>query len=227
PVLHRRPRDFPGRVGSLSCRGHHRVGKMMKRFVVMTIVACLASAFARADPLPDFRAVGSFDEQARFVQIEKVRILTVASQQFDPKKPTCLIVYALPNGNSIEQTIGCREAQGLDWHFFIQHIGAQTRLLRQIDPDENVVIAYVEATADRVGKTWPGWRQQHDDAPQRVRELVAKIAAQLPGKPRISLVSHSGGGAFLWAYLDATDQVEENVSRIVFLDSDYSYSDEH
>jgi len=37
-----------------------------------------------------------------------------------------LVVYALPNGNTIEQTFGRRLRPDDDWHYDIQHIGAQT-----------------------------------------------------------------------------------------------------
>jgi len=36
-----------------------------------------------------------------------------------------LVIYALPNGNTIEQTTGKRLKEGDDWHFDIQHIGAK------------------------------------------------------------------------------------------------------
>src|ERR1043166_2783798 len=57
--------------------------------------------------LDGFRESQPFNEQIRETRIDTVRIVTVASRSFDPAKPTLLIIYALPNGNSIEQTIGC------------------------------------------------------------------------------------------------------------------------
>jgi hypothetical protein len=180
---------------------------------------------AEGEPIQGFTARDEFSEQTREQQIDDVRILAVASQSFDSHKPTSLIIYALPNGNSIEQTIGCREAQGRDWHFYIQHIGAQTRLLREIDPDENVVIAYVEATAKGVGLSWPAWKQQHADAPQRIRDIVGRVVQQLPGKPSIGLVAHSGGGSFVTSYIN-TDAIDDRIARIAFLDANYTYHDE-
>src|SRR5882757_9821054 len=74
----------------------------------------------RANPLEGFRRSQPFDEQIRQQTIDDVRILIDAADSFDPTKPTQLIFYALPVGNSIAQTVGCREAQGRDWHFYIQ-----------------------------------------------------------------------------------------------------------
>jgi len=60
-----------------------------------------------------------------------------------------LILYALPNGNTIEQTKGRRVAEGLDWHFGIQHIAAQTRYLRRYMESllQNSVTALESTTA--------------------------------------------------------------------------------
>ena len=38
-----------------------------------------------------------------------------------------LVLYATPNGNTIEQTLGCATAPGRDWHFDTQHVAAQVR----------------------------------------------------------------------------------------------------
>ncbi len=51
---------------------------------------------------------------------------------FEKDDRVLLVIYALPNGNSIEQTFGKNLKEGDDWHFNIQHIGAQTRFLRNI-----------------------------------------------------------------------------------------------
>ena len=71
-----------------------------------------------------------------------------------PARGTRLIVFALPNGNTIEQTLGCKMTEGLDWHYDIQHIAAQMRLLRTLVPDERIVLVCVEAP----GLSWPNWR---------------------------------------------------------------------
>jgi len=35
-----------------------------------------------------------------------------------------IILYALPNGNTTEHTMGKKKVEGDDWHFDIQHIKA-------------------------------------------------------------------------------------------------------
>ena len=62
-----------------------------------------------------------------------------------------LIFYALPNGNTIEQTIGKAIKPGDDWHFDIQHIGAQLAFLAGEDHDRQLVVAYLENNL----KSWP------------------------------------------------------------------------
>src|SRR6476620_11857033 len=75
----------------------------------------------------------------------QVRIVINSPAVVDETKPTELIVYATPHGNTIEQTLGCQMAPGMDWHYDIQHVAAQVRKLRQIDQTQNIVLACVEA----------------------------------------------------------------------------------
>src|SRR3954454_20229880 len=100
---------------------------------------CLASA-ARAELLAGFTRNPYFDEQVREQRLDDARALITAPANLDPHRPTLIIFYALPNGNTIEQTIGCRMRDGLDWHFDIQHIGAQTGRLRELLPERNIVV---------------------------------------------------------------------------------------
>ena len=75
----------------------------------------------------------------------RVRINAPAEGLMTPRKPVRLIFYALPNGNSTEWTFGKRMEEGDDWHFDIQHIGAQTRFLRAVDTLHSYVVVYLEA----------------------------------------------------------------------------------
>ena len=45
-------------------------------------------------------------------------------------KKTILILFALPNGNTTEHTMGKQMQAGDDWHFDIQHIKVPTDFLR-------------------------------------------------------------------------------------------------
>lgn len=186
------------------------------------ILAALATG-GDAPPLPGFRKSAWFDERVREEWVaEGVRAVANAPAGFDPKKPTRLVVYATPNGNTIEQTLGCGTADGLDWHFDIQHVAAQVRKLREVTPDENVVLVCVEAD----GLSWPAWKRKYNDGPARVRKVVEALRAWVPGENvRLSLAGHSGGGSFLFGFIDGGDAIPDAVERIVFLDANYSYSD--
>ncbi|HYC27938.1 MAG TPA: hypothetical protein VEB42_03965, partial [Chitinophagaceae bacterium] len=61
--------------------------------------------------------------------LEDVRITIDAPPEKEDTK-TILILYALPNGNTTEQTMGKQLQPGDDWHFDIQHIRAQTQFIR-------------------------------------------------------------------------------------------------
>jgi hypothetical protein len=192
------------------------------KFIVLFILGIASPAGAAS--IDGFEPSPYFDEQTKTLRPDEgVRVLINAPGNFDPAKPTQIVVFALPNGNTIEQTMGCAITPGMDWHFDIQHIAAQIRTVRQIDKDENLVVAAAEAGT----KSWPAWRGVRADAPERVRKIVDAIAAAVPGKQtRIALSCHSGGGAFLFSFIDGGETIPPNVTRIAFLDATYSYDDE-
>src|SRR4051812_8621074 len=104
------------------------------------------------------------------------RIVTNTAADFDAHKPTLLIIYLLPNGSTIEMTAGAKLLPGMDWHYDIQHINAQTRKLRQIDRARNYVVAYVEAQSKSYKLTWPTWKTDHgDDYGRIIRQIVDDI----------------------------------------------------
>jgi len=149
----------------------------------------------------------------------RVLINAPAPATITPGNPVRLILYALPNGNTIEQTIGRQTVSGDDWHFDIQHIGAQTRWLRAALTNRTLVVAYLEAP----GLSWTAWRRGagHDEA---ALALVADIIGLFPpDKVELVLASHSGGGAFVCAWLNAVPAIPDKVVRVAFLDSDYAY----
>jgi hypothetical protein len=188
---------------------------------VLLIVALATQAAAPA-ALLGFRKSAWFGEQVREEWVaEGVRVLANAPAAFDPKKPTRLVIYATPNGNTIEQTLGCGPADGLDWHFDIQHVATQVRRLRGITPGENIVLACAEAD----GLSWPAWKKKYADGPARVRKVVDAVRGWVPGDVRVDLAGHSGGGSFLFGLIDSGDAIPGFVEHLVFLDANYSYAD--
>lgn len=139
-----------------------------------------------------------------------------------PHRKTLLVFYALPNGNSIEWTKGKKITGNDDWHYDIQHIKAQTDFLRLVMVDHNLIVAYMANTL----KSWPAWKRESPDRPLEIRRLVDSIAGSFaPYHPEVMLNSHSGGGSFIFGYLDAVDAIPHNIQRIAFIDSDYGYED--
>ena len=140
-----------------------------------------------------------------------------------------IILYALPNGNTTEHTMGKKKAEGDDWHFDIQHIKAQTRFIRKQLPRKNIVVIYLENDY----KSWPQWKTKNSDFIEKTQHIVDTLLGLFtqdsPPKVRgtthaeLYLNGHSGGGRFIFNYLDGVSQIPSYVKNISFLDSNYGY----
>lgn len=156
-----------------------------------------------------------------------------------------LVLYALPNGNSIEETAGRQPRTAREWRFGIQHIAAQTRWLRAQRTNTWLAVAYLEAE----GRSWPAWRKRYGDrsipgviagvraeaelpvesAPRTGEEGLARGEVEgcsrvgAPRGMRLALVGHSGGGSLLLGCVEAFEAVPTGVERLAFLDANYAY----
>ncbi|MDQ8005394.1 MAG: hypothetical protein REI64_11390 [Pedobacter sp.] len=138
-------------------------------------------------------------------------------------KPAKVIIYALPNGNTTAQTFGKKLAEGDDWHFDIQHIGAQTSFIRIQDKKLNYIVVYLENSL----KSWPTWRRQTKNADSIILKIVENIYFKYRGlKPTIILNGHSGGGSFIFGFINSQPELPNYIERISFLDATYGYETE-
>lgn len=173
--------------------------------------------------LPGFIESPFFNEQiATFFYSPDIRVQINApcAESFDEEKPVALVLYALPNGNTIEQTVGKILNLGDDWHYDIQHIGAQTRFLRQELPDVNLVVVYLETSQ----KSWPTWKRHHPNPEELIQNLSHYLLSLFQDyDPFIILAGHSGGGQFTFSFLDGISEIPDFVKRFLFLDSNYAY----
>ena len=187
--------------------------------VVLLLVA-VSNAWAQS-LLPGFDKTAQFDEQVRWTRLKSgVRVLVNAPVNGKSSRRV-LVIYATPNGNTIEQTLGCAASKELDWRFDIQHVAAQTRRLREIATDQDIVLAVVQAPQ----LSWPTFRREQSGAGTIIRELVESLTKEFAADS-VVLSCHSGGGSFLFGYLNAVESLPASLERIVFLDANYSYSDE-
>ena len=187
-----------------------------------TNISAVAPPPIKTVTLADFQP-GQFGERIISYAIEpEVKVHINVPGTFAPNKKLKLVFYTLPNGNTIEQTIGrSLEASGDNWHFNIQHIGAQTRFLREVfSNDCSVVVVYLESGE----KSWPTWRKDHADLPKFIPGIIDSIKPIFKDfDVRITLGGHSGGGSFIFGYLNAVDKIPDDIERIAFLDSNYAY----
>ena len=191
------------------------------RILSAALLLIAVSADAWSQSLPGFQKSAPFDEQVKWSRLGNgVRVLINAPASLSTK-PRVLIVFATPNGNTIEQSLGCKAAKDLDWRFDIQHVAAQLRRLREINSERDFVLAVVQAPK----LSWPTFRSEQAGANTIIRDLVAALTKEVSAE-QVVLTCHSGGGSFLFGYLNSFDTLPPSLSRIVFLDANYSYSDD-
>jgi len=179
--------------------------------------------FAQAEKLSGFRTSPYFSEQVATFKLKpemRIHINAPSADEFDAQKPVGLALYALPNGNTIEQTAGKILEAGDDWHYDIQHIAAQTRFLRKKIQNYNLVTVYLETTQ----KSWPAWKVNHTNYAEIIKSVVAYLKSYFKAyDPFIILTGHSGGGRFIFSLMDAFTDIPDYIDRICFLDSNYGY----
>jgi hypothetical protein len=188
--------------------------RTQSRLVLLAIVIVACATAACADSIKDFTVAGQFREQVRMFKFEPGVTATMVAppvRDFNPLQPTTLIIYALPNGNTTEWTIGKALAPGDDWHFDIQHTGAQMRLLRVANPGKNLVIVYLE----NAQKSWPAWRGANTNNASLIAGMVTTLRAAIPGSaPDVFLTGHSGGGSFTFGFINAFEAIPDYITLL-------------
>lgn len=157
-----------------------------------------------------------------FYLLDSIRV--VVDDPYPPEgifdSPRNLIIYALPNGNSIEWTMGKQKNDRDDWHFNIQYIDAQIKWLRD-NTHQRYTLAYLEAP----NLSWPAWKKSHSDHGKMITLLMDSLRTQYPGA-RVYLISHSGGGSLINGFIETREEIPAWVKRIGFIDSNYGYTAE-
>jgi hypothetical protein len=197
----------------------------MRTFPVVALSVAVAAITVRgtaADSLAGFEPIPDLHEQTRWSRLDTgVRVFVDAPADLHTGRPRRLVLYATPNGSTIEQSLGSAAGKDRDWRFDIQHVAAQVRRLRVLDQTQDMLLAVVQAPK----LSWPTFRAEHSDAGQIITGLVASLAQELHCD-HVVLTGHSGGGSFTFGYLNAVDALPPLIDRIVLLDSNYAYSDD-
>jgi hypothetical protein len=193
--------------------------------VAIALAACTAHRVETTRP--GFPALSGAPERIHALELYPgVTATLVAPAHVDAQQPVELILYALPNGNSTVETMGRTMSDGAGWRFDIQHIAAQTRALRARGVPQ-AVVAYLEAD----GKSWPAWRARlgYDRANRRIVEIVDQLRAAVgdPSQVSVTLTGHSGGGSFIFGFLEGQDSLPSWLTRVAFLDANYNFTPAH
>ena len=107
-----------------------------RAFKALFILVCVNRAIAFAEePVRKWELSTASHEASFFTPVDPdARIYVNAPLDADgkPAHATRLVIFALPNGNTIEWTLGSKMAEGMDWHYDIQHVLAQVRAYREL-----------------------------------------------------------------------------------------------
>ncbi|KAA3608871.1 MAG: T9SS C-terminal target domain-containing protein, partial [Calditrichaeota bacterium] len=190
-------------------------------------VTLILSSASFGNELAGFQTNPYYQEQVTTFNLNpdiRVHINAPSPEEFDNGKPVGLALFALPNGNTIEHTAGKVTGEGDDWHYNIQHIAAQTRFLREKISDYNLVTVYLEAKQ----LSWPAWKSANPNYDDIIKSTVEYLKSYFNAyDPFVVLTGHSGGGRFIFSFMDAFDEIPDYVDRICFLDSNYGYENSY
>ena len=201
-------------------RSPSAAGRLWYASLYWLLVIAIPGAAAGDVQPPGWVVHPATNESVRWTRTEAgVRVCVIAPHP-QTGRPRRLVIYATPNGNTIEQTLGCTPGEGRDWRFDIQHVAAQIRRLRECAPEQDVVLAVVEAPQ----LSWPAFRRSEARAANLIRELVESLTREFHAQ-QVDLSGHSGGGSFLFGYIESVPSIPEVIGRVIFLDANYSYSD--
>jgi pimeloyl-ACP methyl ester carboxylesterase len=196
----------------------------MKYFLaVIGVGFCLFGIHDRACAEPGQIAKEALEKVQWEQRTDGVRVCLLSPPTLDSNRSRDrrLLVYATPNGNSIEETLGCVRDSTTPWRFDIQHVAAQFRKWRSLDRHHEWILAVVEAPQ----KSWPNYARHKPDAAKAIAKLIASLQ-EAAGAERFSLAAHSGGGSLLFNFLDSHKELPTTLERLIFLDANYSYSAE-
>jgi hypothetical protein len=229
-----RPYSSPDAALVMTILHSHGIGitgprrRIARSWVLASVMLLTACARAPLDhDLRGFAPSGGSGERIRVLELYPgVTATIVAPAGLDAGRPVDLIVYALPNGNSTAETIGRKLVEGVGWRYDIQHIGAQTRALRERGLRQAVVV-YLETD----GKSWPAWRakQGYERANGRIVAMVDQLRAAIGNPPQlaVTLTGHSGGGSFMFGFVEGQDTLPDWLQRMAFLDANYNFEPRH
>ncbi len=197
---------------------------MSKKIWNVGYLLCAVLSSLYAVVLPGYEQQKNVREQTRsFVWggDVNVHINAPGGDSLKTEKKTVIVFYALPAGNTIEWTVGKKTAPGDDWHYDIQHIGAQTRFLRHVLKDRNVIVIYIQP----VCRTWQLYDDHHpEDYVSLIQAMVGDILAPFSDFDYdVTLNGHSAGGSWVLRYLLGAGTIPAWIDRIAFLDSNYNY----
>lgn len=144
----------------------------MKRIVipVLIILGAMLSAFA-ASPRHAKRSAHDYTIERYDSLYGDIAVTIDRPTQLIKGAPTYIVFFALPNTNTVKWISGRKVEEGGDRRYNIQHVGAQTRFLRDKMPDCNLLVAYM----GEKNRSWPTYIRNRERSGEIVRDVIDSI----------------------------------------------------
>jgi hypothetical protein len=131
-------------------------------------------------------------------------------EKLDSNLPTRVVIYATPNNVNPDRSKGMGDL-----------LGAQTRMVREQNPNENLIVAYITPP----GNKWPNYSGQGKNIYEEIQGIIQQ---QAPGQSvSYSIDGMSGGGSYQFNLINQHNEIPDDISQFTFFDSIYSYNSAH
>ena len=144
----------------------------MKRIVIpaLVILGAMMSAFA-ASPRHAQRSAHDYTIERYDSLYGDIAVTIDRPTQLIKGAPTYIVFFALPNTNTVKWISGRKVEEGGDRRYNIQHVGAQTRFLRDKMPDCNLLVAYM----GEKNRSWPTYIRNRERSGEIVRDIIIAL----------------------------------------------------
>jgi hypothetical protein len=167
------------------------------------------------------RVVSTFDDLGNF---EPVR-MNINIANFDPNKPTRVVVFATANGRTPEATRGSLAGDASNRY---QLTDPQFRKMRERAELQGINLVPVYLTPQST--SWRDWEKGNSNRGAIIKSLMGTVRSEIeslsqlnPPQVTMDLSGCSGGGAFIREFTRHGQEIPQDTENIYIFDANYGY----